>query len=135
MYYLRILYWSVSTLLTAIYIFGGRVFAGNKWVLNGYCFSLLFFGFANIMQSLPSGERYLMVASLFSVATIIFYLQNQAHERYVAGLIRILVPALLLFIIVSLRTGLYSISITTILGNPLLMAFTDYNLSLNDIIK
>ena len=134
-YYLRILYWSVSTLLTAIYIFGGRVFAGNKWVLNGYCFSLLFFGFANIMQSLPSGERYLMVASLFSVATIIFYLQNQAHERYVTGLIRILVPALLLFIIVSLRTGLYSISITTILGNPLLMAFTDYNLSLNDIIK
>ena len=134
-YYLRLMYWSLSAMLITIYIFGGRVFAGNKWVLNGYCFSLLFFGFANIMVSLPSGERYLMIASMLSAATVIFYLQNQQHEKYLTSVTSALVPALLVFIIVSVRTGFYSISITTLLGNPIIMLFTDYNLSINDIIK
>lgn len=134
-YYLRILYWCLSILLIVMFIFGGRAFAGSKWLLNCYCFSLLFFSIANIMQSIPSGERYLMIASLISTVTMIFYLQNLQLERYLSKAVSILAPALFIFVIVSMRTGLYSISITTLLGNPVIMLFTDYNLSLNDIIK
>lgn len=134
-FYLRLLYWSLNALLIALFIFGKRVFAGSNWMLRGYCFSLLMFAAANIMQSLPSGERYLMIAALMSLSVIIFYLQNQPYEKYISKLAFILVPALLIFMIVALRTGLYSISLTTILGNPILAIFTDYNLSLNDIIK
>lgn len=134
-YYLRILYWSLSTILVAMFIFSGRVFAVNKGLLNGYCFSLLMFGIGNIMQSIPSGERYLMVAALITVATLVFYLQNQQMDKYILKFVTLLVPAIILFIIVAIRTGFYSISITTIVGNPVIMLFTDYNLSLNDIIK
>jgi hypothetical protein len=134
-YYFKALYWSIDILLIALFIFGDRVFAGSKWILSGYCFSLLFAGFAHIMQSLPSGERYFMVAALFSLATIIFYLQNQAYEKYITKVSIILTPLLLVFFIVSFRLGLYSTSVTAILGNPILAIFTDYNLSLNDIIK
>ncbi len=134
-YFLKILYWSLSILLIGLYTFGKRVFAGSEWLMNGYCFSLLFFGFANFMQSIPSGERYLMIAALFSLATIIFYLQNQVNELYISKLVIALLPAFLLFIVVAFRMGLYSLSVTTILGNPVIMFFTDYNLSLNDIIK
>lgn len=134
-YYLQILYWSIIAMLTGLYIFGDRVFAGSKWLLNGYCFSLLFFATANVMQSLPSGERYLMIASLLSLSVIIFYIQNQFNEKYITRLSLIVSPALIIYIIVALRTGLYSISVTTILGNPFVAIFTDYNLSLNDIIK
>jgi hypothetical protein len=134
-YFMKILYWSLSVLLIGLYVFGKRALAGSGWLLNGYCFSLLFFGFANLMQSIPSGERYLMVAALFVLATIIFYVQNQAHEQYITKLALALLPAFLLFIIVSLRTALYSVSLTTILGNPVIAIFSDYGLSLNDIIK
>jgi hypothetical protein len=134
-YYNRALYASVSLILIAMYAFGRRKLLGSGWLLNMYCFSLLIFGVANIMYSLPSGERFLMIAILTSVALIIFYLQNQVYETYINNTVLIVTPFLLLYAIVALRTGLYSISLTTILGNPILAIFTNYNLSLNDLIK
>jgi len=134
-YYLKCLYWSITLLLLGMYIFGKNIFAGSKWLMNGYCFSLLIFGAGNLMQSLPSGERYMMIAGLVSVSVIIFYLQNQAYEKYISKLTLIAMPLLIIYVIVSLRTGLYTISVNTILGNPFFAILTDYNLSLNDIIK
>lgn len=134
-YYLRCLYWSLTLLLIGMYIFGKNIFAGSKWLLNGYCFSLLLFGAGNIMQSLPSGERYLMISSLITVSVVIFYIQNQFYEKYISKITVIAMPLLLLYIIVSLRNGLYTISVNTLIGNPFFALLTDYNLSLNDIIK
>lgn len=134
-YYNKGLYGSISLILIAMYAFGRRRLLTSQWLLNMYCFSLLIFGVANIMSSLPSGERFLMIALLVSVALIIFYIQNQPYERYINNCVLIITPALVLYAIVALRTGLYSISLTTILGNPALAIFTDYNLSLNDLIK
>ena len=134
-YYTRCLYWSLTVLLIGMYIFGKNIFAGSKWLLNGYCLSLLLFGAGNIMQSLPSGERYKMIASLLTVSVIIFYLQNQDREKYISKLTTLVLPLLMLFSLVSLRNGLYTISVNTIIGNPFFAMLTDYNLSLNDIIK
>lgn len=134
-YYLKSLNWAVTLLLIGMYIFGKRIFAGSRWLLNAYCFSLLIFGAGNIMQSLPSGERYMMNAALVAVPVVIFYLQNQLYEKYISKIAMIAMPILLLFVIVSLRNGLYTISINTIFGNPFFAILTDYNLSLNDIIK
>jgi EpsG family len=134
-YYMRCMYWSLTLLLIGLYIFGKNIFAGSKWLLNGYCLSLLLFGAGNVMQSLPSGERFMMIASLLTVSVIVFYLQNQAHELYISRITVIAMPLLLLYVTVSLRNGLYTISVNTILGNPFFAMLTDYNLSLNDIIK
>lgn len=134
-YYNKALNGSISLILIAMYAFGRRRLLTSQWLLNMYCFSLLIFGAANIMSSLPSGERFLMIALLVSVALIIFYIQNQPYERYINNCVLIVSPGFVLYAIVALRTGLYSISLTTILGNPALAIFTDYNLSLNDLIK
>lgn len=134
-YYTQVFYWSLTVLLIGMYIFGKNIFAGSKWLLSGYCFGLLMFGAGNIMQSLPSGERYLMVASLVVVSVLIFYLQNQQNEKYVSKIALFTFPFLVLFVIVSFRNGLYTISLNTLIGNPFFAILTDYNLSLNDIIK
>lgn len=134
-YYIKALYFSIMGILVGLYIFGTRVFAANERLLSGYCFNLLLFGFGNFMISLPSGERFLMIAAMSSLALIIFYLQSQSYEKNVNKLTLIASPAILLYIIVSFRGGLYSISVNTVIGNPVLVLFTDYNLSLNDLIK
>lgn len=135
LYYLRALHFSLMAILIALYFFGKKVLQENKFLNNGYCFSLFFFGFANLLISLPSGERFLMIASLSTLALVIFYLQNQVYERFVTNVTLMAVPAILLFCVVALRTGLYSVSINTLIGNPVMSIFTDYNLSLNDLIK
>jgi hypothetical protein len=134
-YYMRTINWALTFILIGMYIFGKNIFAGSKWLLNGYCFGLLIFGAGNIMQSLPSGERYMMIANLAVVSVIIFYLQNQSYEKYISKVALFTTPLLLLFVIVSLRNGLYTISVNTILGNPFFAILSDYTLSLNDIIK
>ncbi|MES2849579.1 MAG: EpsG family protein [Bacteroidota bacterium] len=134
-YYLPALYNGVSLILIVMFMFARSKLIANKWLLSAYCFGLLMFGFGNIMSSLPAGARFLMISCLISVAAILFYLQNQQHEKYVSKAILFAAPALLLYCLVSLRTGLYSISLTTVLGNPILAIFTNYNFSLNDLIK
>jgi hypothetical protein len=45
-------------------------------------------------------------------------------------------PALFLFIVVAVRIGLYSMSVTSIMGNPILaFFFTEQNISLNDLMR
>jgi hypothetical protein len=45
-------------------------------------------------------------------------------------------PALLLFIVVAFRVGLYSMSATAVLGNPVIaMFFMGEHISLNDVLK
>ena len=45
-------------------------------------------------------------------------------------------PILFLFVFVSLRISLYSMSINTLIGNPITALLTiDQNISINDLIK
>jgi hypothetical protein len=84
---------------------------------------------------LPSGGRFVTIASMMAAAVIFLYIQNFSNERYMKNIMLVTMPAFALFIVVSVRVGLYSIGVNTIVGNPFLVLFTDYNLSINDIIK
>jgi len=134
-YYKRCLHWSLTLLLIGLFIFGKNIFTGSKWLLNGYCLSLLLFGAGNFMKSLPSGERFLMIASMLTVSVLIFYMQNQEREKYISKITMVVTPFIFLYCLVSLRTGLYTISLNTIISNPFFALLSDYNLSINDIIK
>lgn len=108
----------------------------NKGLINLYSFTLLFFAFANLMNTLPSGGRFLSLAALCSLALLIVYIQNIDYQREISKWIPFTTPLLLLFIVVSVRIGFYSISLTTIFGNPIIALITvgEY-VALNDIIK
>jgi hypothetical protein len=128
--------WTVVGFLILLFFRERQFFADNKGWMNLFCFTLLFCGIANLMSSLPSGGRYLSIANLSALALIILYIQNRKQEVVMKRFAWVASPALLLFIIVSMRTGLYSISVSAVFGNPVIsFFFNGGQISLNDVMR
>lgn len=135
-WYARVLCWAVMGFLILLFIKGRSFFYENKGWLRLYSFVLLFYGVANLFSSLPSGGRYLSIANLVALALIILYIQNREQGIIVERFVWATTPALLLFIVVAFRIGLYSMSATAVLGNPIIAVFfIGEHISLNDVIK
>lgn len=134
-YYLKALYWSLMALLVFLFFKRKKLEQNNKRLFDSFSFTLLLWGVANIMNSLPSGGRFLAVAALSALPLFIFYIQQEPNEKYLSKKVKMASPALVIFIIISLRMGLYSLSVNTFLSNPVVALITDYNFSLNDLIK
>lgn len=135
-WYGRALKWSVMGFLVVLYIKGRSFFEDKQGWLRLLCFTLLFYGVANLFSSLPSGGRYLSIANMMALALIILYIQNNKQEIVMERFAWFATPALLLYIIVAFRIGLYSMSATAILGNPVIAAFfMGEHISLNDVIR
>jgi hypothetical protein len=134
--YEKALHWSLTGFLLILYFKSKALISQDKNLIRVLSFTYLFFGVANVMSSIPSGGRYLAPASILAVSILVIYIQNRSQERLMQRAIKIALPLLVLFIIVSFRQGVYFISVTTILGNPLIAIFTiGNNISLNSIIK
>ncbi|WP_176466323.1 EpsG family protein [Aliifodinibius salipaludis] len=135
-WYGRAMRWSIMGFLVVLFFRAKKFFMQNKNWLNLFCFTLLFYGVANLFSSLPSGGRFLSIANLSALALITLYVQNKEHEKVMKRFIIAATPALVLFIVVSVRMGLYSISATTILGNPIIAIFlTGEHISMNDVMR
>jgi len=135
-WYGRALQWPIMGFLILFFFKARTFFAENKAWLNLFCFTLLFYGSANLLSSLPSGGRFIAIANLSALALITLYVQNKEHEKVMKRFIIAATPALLLFIIVSVRMGLYSISATAILGNPIIaLLLTGEHVYMNDVMR
>lgn len=134
-YYTRVLRWSIVSLLIVIYMGSRNIIKQNKVLLRLLSFIFLFLFFANLISTIPSGGRFLAIGNMIALSFLTLYFQNNIIKEKL-NLSKIVSPFLIFFIIISLRTGLYSVSITTLLGNPILAIITfGENISLNDIIK
>ena len=130
----RLLNWAMIVMLIYLF-FSLKIKMYPKW-RNLYSITLLFYTLSNFMYSLPSGIRYLRFSFFLSTILIVLYLNEYKNDIKFKNLVTLMTPAILLFIIVSLRLGLYTTSVTTIIGNPIVgVFFTTENLSLNDLIK
>ncbi|MFH5833521.1 EpsG family protein [Halalkalibaculum sp. DA3122] len=135
-FYTVALKWSVMGFLVVLYLKGKNFFLKNRRWMNMFSFILLFYGTANILSLIPSGSRYVTIANLCAMALITLYVQNRKDEVVMKRFIALATPALLLFVVVAFRIGLYSMSATAILGNPVIALFlTGDHISLNDALK
>jgi hypothetical protein len=135
-FYIKGLYWALKALLVLLFFSERKTIRQKKGLYNLLCFTFLFFGIANMVVSLPSAGRFIAIATSCTTALLIFHVQNEvSFRKYLNQSLLIASPALLLFIIVSIRTGFYSFSVTALIGNPIFIFFTNYNISLNDLIK
>ena len=123
-YYKRGLIWALILYLLVLYWKSRAMVRKNDILLKLLSITLLFFGVANIAALLPSGGRFTTLASMLAVVLLAFYLQNNPREKVMTRLIPLTYPLLALFIMVAARDGLYQMSITTVIGNPLLAVFT-----------
>jgi hypothetical protein len=124
LWYGSALKWSVMGFLTLFYFRSRTLFDENRYMLNLFCFILLFYGIANLVSSLPSGGRFIVLANFGAVALITLFLQNHAQEKMMRMYTWAVTPALLLYIIVSVRIGFLSTGATSILGNPIIAYFS-----------
>jgi hypothetical protein len=135
-WYRRALGYAVMAFLIGLFISGRKYIEEHQGWLNLFCFVLLFYAAANFMGSFASSGRFLRLANFFALPLIILYVQNVPQEKMMKRLAIFLTPALLLFIIVSVRIGIYTISAKAILSNPVIAVFImDELLSLNDLMR
>lgn len=135
-WYARALRWALLGFIVVLYAKGRAFFAKNKGWLRLFSFILLFYGVANLFSSLPSGDRFIAIANFAALALVILYLQNRKQDKLMRQLVVVTIPLLLLFIIVSIRMGLYSVSATAILGNPVIaFFFMGEHISLNEFMR
>lgn len=133
--YSKALQWPLIAFLVVLFFKRKKLQNFNRKLYNSLSFTLFFWGVANLMSSLPSGGRFYLIAILSALPLVLFYVQNSPYEKFMIKSVRIAAPALLLFIVVSIRIGFLSISLNTILSNPFVALITDYNIALDELIK
>lgn len=133
-YFSIVLNYTIAFLMTVIYFLKDQKYRKDKKFINFTILSLLLLTIGNLMSSLPSGVRYLILAQLFGVAVIILnYIKYNSKSYQKAILYSI--PFFLFFLVVSIRISFNTISIMALCSNPLLASIIGTNFPLIDLIK
>lgn len=132
----RAMTYSIMGFLTILFLRGRPFFEKNLGWHSLFSFTLLFYGVANLLSSIPSGGRFVVIAQLCAFALIALYLQNRSQEKMMKLFVILAFPALLLYIVVAVRMGLNFTSATSIMGNPIIAYFImGDHLSLLDVYR
>lgn len=125
-----IMSWGLAIIMISLVPKKNRVKYGIDTLL---LYSLLIGSFANIVSSIPSGDRFSTVANMFSVPIFLLYLFKK--QIPIPKYIFIVAFALCIPLIVELRKGFDYYSISLFFGNFFTYGFFDTNEPLIDIIK
>jgi len=115
--------WVVYMIVFTTMYFGRDTLRERSDLKSLLSFSLLFYGFANILSLIPSGDRFFIVANQFMIPyfLIFFVAFPRVGENIIIKIFSI--PFLLLFCAVNLRIGMSFFSVMTLIGNPFTAAF------------
>ncbi len=131
---LKLLKYSVYAFLILIYWRERHFLEKRKGLFRLFCFILLFLSFANVISSIPSASRFIIVS--FSFATALIFINMQYLDDKVMHIMtKISIPALLIFLVVTIRMGFDTMSMTTVFGNPLIALFMENDIPLINLIK
>jgi hypothetical protein len=134
-WYGKALSWSVMLLLMLIYFKANPLLLANKYYNRLFSFTLYFYGWANIAGFIPSGGRFLNIAHLLAVFSIIIYVHYTKRQGWMRSVVYMVTPLLFLYLLVSIRIGLDSLSVATIFGNPVIALFGKDNIALIELVK
>ncbi|MBK6963933.1 MAG: EpsG family protein [Bacteroidales bacterium] len=82
------------------------------------CFTLFFYGWANLASLVPSGARFLVVANMLSMASVLFYFAKYKLNLPMRILRIVTLPLVVFYCVFSIRVGFDFIGISTFFGNP-----------------
>lgn len=132
----KFIHWPLYVFLCIVFRESNKKPANEKGIFQLLCFVFLFYGFANIFSTIPSGGRYLAIAGLIALSFLTLYFQNFKTSTIMNRAFIVATPFLLIFIIVKIRTSWFLLSMMTLIGNPFIALFNiGDNISINDIIK
>jgi hypothetical protein len=126
-------------LLLSLLLYAGiklRPSEQTLFVSRIFNFALFLSAFANAAANLPSGGRFLIIAqSVMLVSFLLFYGWLGRQSFWQRNILKASTPFLVFLLLFKLRTGFDFISITTIIGNPLIAMLVTDNVPLIEFIK
>lgn len=138
-YFGAMLKWICYSFTIAFFLRGNILIEKNRLLSNLFCFSMLFYSFANVSNLFPQGARFYQVANLLNFFLIVFYINEEkkiTRGTYVIKLLKnVSVPILIIIILVSIRKGFDFTGIYTIIGNPVSALFFKKDVPLISLIK
>jgi len=134
--YRKFLRWSLIISLIYFFLFANPLINFIVEWKKLFSLNLMFYSAANILVNVPSGGRFLNFPFFLTLVMVVLYLNQFKNDSKFRGLLSVLSPSFLLFILVSIRMGLYNTSISTVIGSPFIAFFmAGDTISLNDLIK
>jgi hypothetical protein len=133
-YFRNVLNYSVFFLFTVIHFGKLKMYLENKYFVNFMNFSLLFLAIGNLLLSLPSGGRYLLIAQMFGLAVLLLFYIRYSSASFQKTLFYC-TPLFVFYIIVCMRKAFDTISLMTLFTNPILSTIIDTPVPLIDLIK
>lgn len=134
LYFGKVLNYTIAFLITVIYFAKNQSYLKDKFFTRFASFSIFLLGASNLLSSLPSGERYLILAQFFGVAVTVLFFTKYYSLNYKKA-VAVVSPFLLFFIIISLRKSFDTVSVMTVFTNPFLASIIDTPIALIDLIK
>jgi len=126
---------SLYSLLIFTIINSRRFIKKDKNLFFLLCFTLFFYGWANLAALVPSGGRFLSVANMLSVATLLFY-YSKYRLNLPLKIVRIVtLPLIIFYCIFSIRVGFDFMGISTFIGNPIFALIFEDNTPLIEFVK
>ena len=134
LYFGKVLNYCIAFLVTVIYFAKNQSYLKDKSFAKFASFSIFLLGMSNLLSSLPSGERYLILAQFFGVAVTVLYFSKYYSLNYKKA-VAVASPFLLFFIIISFRKSFDTVSLMTVFTNPVIATIFDTPVPLIDLIK
>lgn len=134
-YYIKFLSWPILLLISLIYFRGKKFINENNGFKNLYSFALLFCAFANIANLLPSGSRFIIISQMVAVFGVVYYMHYANIDRFNRFITFIIVPSIIMYLITSIRIGFDTMSVATLIFNPIFVIFNNTEIPLIDLIK
>lgn len=131
----NLLKWIVTVFFIYIYSKDLKALRAHPKIFSLFSFSLLFLGFANLFSLIPSGGRFVVIGTLFAIASIYFYLQIIDIKNKSRLVFYLTLPFIVLYFLVSFRLAADTISLTTIMGNPIVMFFVERDLAIIEVLR
>ena len=127
--------WVIYALVLFSYFFCRKFLSNNRAFMTLFCFSLLLYGCSNIFSLLPSGGRFITVASTFMFVFFVIFYSDLRKNKGSNLIIAFSIPLLLLYCVVSLRIGMDYYSLMTVIGNPIYASIFTDQIPLIEIMK
>lgn len=134
LYFGKVLNYCIAFLVTVIYFAKNQSYLKDKSFAKFASFSIFLLGMSNLLSSLPSGERYLILAQFFGVAVTVLFFSKYYSLNYKKA-VAVASPFLLFFIIISFRKSFDTVSLMTVFTNPVIATIFDTPVPLIDLIK
>ena len=115
--------WSTYIMVFYTYLFGRDILKERKEFLSLFCFSLLIFSVANIIQFVPSGGRFTYVSLSFFFSFFVIFISTASKIKGISLISSLTSVLLLAYCIFAMRVGMEFFGLGTILGNPIILTF------------